>query len=137
MAAQHWLVKTEPNTYSFADLQRDGRTVWDGVRNPAAAQRLKGMSEGDEVFVYHSGDDKAVVGLAKVARTAFPDPGDSSGRWVAVELAAGRALKRPVTLAEMKSDPSLSQLEVLRQGRLSVAQVGDEEWRTILRLSES
>jgi predicted RNA-binding protein with PUA-like domain len=136
MAAQHWLVKSEPNTYSYADLERDGRTVWDGVRNFAAATHLKAMAEGDEVLVYHSGDDKAVVGLAKVARTAFKDASDETGRFVAVELAAVRPLKTPVTLAQLKAEPSLAKMEMIRQGRLSVSPVRDEEWRTILRLAE-
>lgn len=136
MAKSHWLVKTEPNTYSYADLERDGRTTWDGVRNNAAAHHLKDMREGDEVLVYHSGDDKAVVGVAKVVREAFPDASDASGRFVAVELAAVRPVKRPVTLAEMKAEAALSSLVILRQGRLSVAPVSDDDWRTILKMAE-
>jgi predicted RNA-binding protein with PUA-like domain len=135
MTTSHWLVKSEPNTYSYADLERDGRTVWDGVRNPTAARHLREMKEGDEVFVYHSGDDKAVVGLAQVVREAVPDPGDAARRFVAVELAAVRPVKRPVTLAEMKAEPSLSDLVIIRQGRLSVAPVSDEDWRTILKMA--
>lgn len=136
MANSHWLVKTEPNTYSYADLERDGRTVWDGVRNPTAARHLREMREGDEVLVYHSGDDKAVVGVAKVAREAFPDPGDASGRFVAVELSADRPVKRPVKLSEMKAEAALSELVILRQGRLSVAPVSADHWRTILKMAE-
>ncbi|MET0295734.1 MAG: EVE domain-containing protein [Phenylobacterium sp.] len=132
----HWLVKSEPSTYSYADLERDGRTVWDGVRNNAAALHLKAMAEGDEVLVYHSGDDKAVVGVAKVVRTAYPDASDESGRFVAVELSPVRTLPRPVKLAQLKAEPELARMEMLRQSRLSVAPVRDEEWRTILRLSE-
>jgi predicted RNA-binding protein with PUA-like domain len=131
----HWLVKSEPGTYAFADLQRDGKTVWDGVRNPTAAQNLKAMKVGEEVFFYHSGEGKEVVGTAKVAKESFPDASDASGRWVAVELAAGRALPRPVTLAEMKANPKLSGLIMLRQGRLSVSPVGDAEWAEILRMA--
>lgn len=132
----HWLVKSEPAKYGFADLQKDGKTVWDGVRNNAAALHLKAMAQGDQVLVYHSGDDKAVVGVAKVVRTAYPDASDENGRFVAVELSPVRALPRPVKLAQLKAEPELARMEMLRQSRLSVAPVRDEEWRTILRLSE-
>lgn len=135
MSSSHWLVKSEPETYSYADLEREGRTVWDGVRNNAAALHLKAMREGDEVLVYHSGDAKAVVGVAKVVREAFPDPGDQAGRFVAVELAPVRPLKQPVTLAQLKADPALANLAILRQSRLSVAPVGPDEWRTILQMA--
>lgn len=132
----HWLVKSEPNSYSFADLQRDGHTVWDGVRNNAAALHLKGMRVGDELFVYHSQDGLAVVGVARVVREAFPDPGDAAGRFVAVEIEPVRALTRPITLAEMKAEPALAGMAMLRQSRLSVSPVTDAEWTTILRLSD-
>jgi len=135
MAASHWLVKSEPNTYSYADLERDGRTVWDGVRNNAAALHLKSMQEGDEVLFYHSQEGLAVVGVAKVIRTAFPDASDPSGRFVAVEIAPVRPLKRPVTLAEMKAEPALSGMVMLRQGRLSVSPVSDAEWAAILKMA--
>lgn len=135
MSRSHWLVKSEPNTYSFADLERDGRTVWDGVRNNAAALHLKAMREGDEVLFYHSQEGLAVVGVAKVVRPAFPDPSDPSGRFVAVELAPVRPLKRPVALAEMKAQPALSGMAMLRQGRLSVSPVADAEWDAILKLA--
>ena len=131
----HWLVKSEPNTYSFADLERDGRTVWDGVRNNAAALHLKAMKEGDEVLFYHSQEGLAVVGVAKVVRTAFLDPSDPAGRFVAVELAPVRALKRAVTLAEMKAEPALADMAMLRQGRLSVSPVTDGEWKAILKMA--
>lgn len=131
----HWLVKSEPNTYGYADLEQDGRTVWDGVRNNAAALHLKAMAVGDEVFFYHSQEGLAVVGIAKVARTAFPDPSDPAGRFVAVELQPVRALKRPVTLAEMKAEPALSDMTMLRQSRLSVSPVTDGQWGAILRMA--
>src|SRR3954469_4313800 len=99
----HWLVKSEPDTYSFADLQRDGGTVWDGVRNNAAALHLKAMKVGDHALFYHSGEGKAVVGVARVAREAFPDASDPAGRFVAVELEPVRAVAAPVTLAQMKA----------------------------------
>ena len=133
--AAHWLVKTEPGTYSFADLQREGRAVWDGVRNNAAAVHLKAMQPGDEVLVYHSGDEKAVVGVARVAQAAFPDPSDESGRFVAVALTADRPTPRPVTLAELKAEPALTNMVMLRQGRLSVSPVSDEEWAAIIELA--
>lgn len=136
MGGSYWLVKSEPNSYSYADLERDGRTVWDGVRNNAAALHLKTMKSGDEVLFYHSQEGLAVVGVAKVVREAFPDPGDASGRFVAVEIAPTRALKRPVTLAEMKAEPALSGMAMLRQGRLSVSPVTAEEWTAILRMAD-
>jgi predicted RNA-binding protein with PUA-like domain len=130
-----WLVKSEPDTYSFEDLQRDGRTVWDGVRNHAAAQNLKAMQVGDEVLFYHSQIGLAVVGIAKVARTAFPDASDPTGRFVAVELAPVRPLAAPVTLAAMKAEPALAGMAMVRQGRLSVSPVSDAEWDTILKMA--
>jgi predicted RNA-binding protein with PUA-like domain len=137
MAASHWLVKSEPNAYAFADLERDGRTVWDGVRNNAAALHLKAMKEGDEVLFYHSQEGLAVVGVAKVVRTAFPDASDPTGRFVAVELAPVRPLKKPVTLVQMKAEPALSQMAMLRQGRLSVSPVTSDEWKTILKMADA
>jgi len=131
----HWLVKSEPDAYSFADLERDGRTVWDGVRNNAAALHLKAMKTGDEVLFYHSGQGKAVVGVARVVREAFPDASDPAGRFVAVELAAERTLKRAVSLAELKAEPALAGMVMLRQGRLSVSPVADAEWAVIERLA--
>jgi len=133
--ASHWLVKSEPGTYSFEDLQRDGCTVWDGVRNHAAALHLKAMRVGDEVLFYHSQDGKAVVGVAKVAREAFPDASDPTGRFVAVELTPVRAVKRPVTLAEMKANPALAEMVMLRQGRLSVSPVTPAEWDAIMKIA--
>lgn len=131
----HWLVKSEPNTYSFEDLQRDGRTVWDGVRNNAAALHLKAMKTGDEVLFYHSQEGLAVVGVARVSREAFPDASDPSGRFVAVELEPVRPLKAPVSLAQMKAEPALSEMAMVRQSRLSVSPVTDAQWAAILRMA--
>ena len=131
----HWLVKSEPAKYAYADLERDGKTVWDGVRNNAAALHLKAMKAGDEVLYYHSQEGLDVVGIAKVVKEAFPDASDPSGRFVAVELAPVRPLKRPVTLAEMKAEPKLEGMAMLRQSRLSVSPVSDAEWTTILRMA--
>jgi predicted RNA-binding protein with PUA-like domain len=128
----YWLVKSEPTTYSFEQLQTDGKTVWDGVRNNAAALHLKAMKVGDEALFYHSQEGKAVVGVARVVKEAFPDASDPTGRFVAVELAPVRALAKPVTLAEMKAMPELAAMEMLRQGRLSVSPVRPAEWAAIL-----
>jgi predicted RNA-binding protein with PUA-like domain len=131
----YWLVKSEPNKYAFADLQRDGKTVWDGVRNNAAALHLKAMKLGDEVLYYHSQEGLEVVGLAKVVKESFLDPSDPAGRFVAVEMAPVRALKQPVSLQAMKANPALSGLEMIRQGRLSVSPVRPEEWTAILKMA--
>lgn len=130
-----WLVKSEPNTYSFEDLQRDGRTVWDGVRNNAAALHLKAMKVGDEVLFYHSQEGLAVVGIAKVAKEAFPDASDPSGRFVAVELTPVRPLKTLVTLQQMKAEPALADMAMIRQSRLSVSPVTAAEWDAILKMA--
>ena len=127
----HWLVKSEPVKYAFSDLVRDGKTVWDGVRNNTAALNLKAMSVGDEVFYYHSQEGLEIVGIAKVVKAAFPDPSDASGRFVAVELAPVRALPRSVTLAEIKATPSLGDMKLVRQSRLSVSPVTPDEWAAI------
>src|SRR5574338_1182933 len=126
----YWLMKSEPESYSWADLVRDGGTEWDGVRNNAARLNLKAMKKGDEAFFYHSMSDKAVVGIMRITREARADPKDSD--WVSVRVEPVRALARPVTLAEIKAEPSLSKMELIRQSRLSVAPVRDEEWRKIL-----
>jgi len=137
MAKSHWLVKSEPNAYSFDDLVRDGKTVWDGVRNNAAALHLKAMHADDEVFFYHSQEGKEIVGIARVVKTAFPDKGDPSGRFVAVELAPVGPLKQAVTLADMKAEPALSEMQMLRQSRLSVSPVTPGEWTTILKMAKA
>jgi predicted RNA-binding protein with PUA-like domain len=131
----YFLVKSEPAKYAYADLERDGKTVWDGVRNNAAALHLKAMKVGDQALYYHSQEGLAVVGIAKVVKEAFPDATDPTGRFVAVELAPVRALKRPVTLQEMKANPALAKLEMIRQGRLSVSPVRPEEWAEILKMA--
>jgi predicted RNA-binding protein with PUA-like domain len=131
----HWLVKSEPAKYSFADLERDGRTVWDGVRNNTAALHLKAMKTGDEVLYYHSVEGLAVVGVAKVVREAFLDPGDPAGRFVAVEITPVRTLPKPVTLAQLKAEPKLADMAMLRLFRLSVSPVTDAEWAVILTMA--
>ena len=137
MATAHWLVKSEPNSYSFDDLVRDGRTVWDGVRNNAAALHLRAMKEGDELLFYHSQEGKEIVGIARVVRTAFPDASDPSGRFVAVELVPVRPLKRAVTLGDMKANIALSNMAMLRQSRLSVSPVTADEWAALMAMAEA
>ncbi len=135
LVASHWLVKSEPATFSYDDLVRDGRTVWDGVRNHAAAGHLKAMKVGDQVLFYHSQEGKDVVAVAQVAREAFPDASDPTGKFVAVELTPVRKLPRSVTLAQMKANPALADMAMLRQGRLSVSPVSDADWATILKMA--
>ena len=130
----HWLMKSEPESYSWADLIRDGATEWDGVRNNAARLHLRAMKKGDEAFFYHSMSDKAVVGIMRITREAQPDPKDAN--WVSVRVEPVRALPRSVTLAEIKAEPRLAKMELIRQSRLSVAPVRDEEWQLVLELAK-
>jgi predicted RNA-binding protein with PUA-like domain len=129
----HWLMKSEPGSYSWDDLVRDGGTEWDGVRNPAARLHLRAMRAGDEALFYHSGAEKAAVGIMRIVREAAPDPKDAD--WVSVAVAPVGPLATPVALATIKSDPRLTGLEMLRQSRLSVSPVRDEEWQAILALA--
>jgi len=130
-----WLVRSEPGTYSFDDLRRDGKTAWDGVRNNTAALHLKAMKVGDEVFFYHSGEGKEVVGIAKVAKEAYLDPTDPAGRFVAVELAYVRPIKHPVTLVQMKAEPALAEMAMIKLSRISVSPVRDAEWAKVLEMA--
>lgn len=134
--AGRWLVKTEPSTYSFADLVRDGGTVWDGVRNPEARNHLASMAKGDRVLVYHSGGDKAVVGLAKVTRAAFPDPKADDPKWLAVEIAPVKPLARGVTLAEVKAEKRLAKIALVTRGRLSVMPLDAQAFDAIVAMSK-
>jgi predicted RNA-binding protein with PUA-like domain len=129
----YWLMKSEPESYSWDDLNRDGATEWDGVRNNAARLHLKAMKPGDEALFYHSMSDKAVVGIMRIARGAEPDP--KAPEWVRVRVEPVKPLARPVTLAEIKAEPNLSKMELIRQSRLSVAPVRDEEWAKILAMA--
>lgn len=129
----YWLMKSEPESYSWSDLVRDGGTEWDGVRNNAARLHLKAMKKGDEAFFYHSMSDKAVIGIMRIAREAQPDPKDND--WVSVRVEPVKALDRPVTLAEIKAEPRLSKMELIRQSRLSVAPVREDEWKILLELA--
>ncbi len=130
-----WLMKSEPSSYSWADLVRDGSTEWDGVRNNAARLHLRAMKHGDEAFFYHSMDERSVIGIMRVTREAAPDPKDPD--WVSVKVEPLRALERPVTLKEIKAEPKLAKMELIRQSRLSVAPVREDEWETVLLMSRS
>jgi len=128
----HWLMKSESGVYSWDDLVRDKSTEWDGVRNPTARIHLKAMKTGDEVFFYHSGDERQVVGIMRVTREARPDPKDAN--WVSVAVEPVRPVA-PVTLKQIKAEPSLAKMELVRLSRLSVSPVRDEEWRKILDMA--
>ena len=128
----YWLMKSEPSSYSWEDLVRDGGTEWDGVRNNAARLHLKAMKAGDEALFYASMTDKAVVGIMRITREAQPDPKDAD--WVSVRVEPVRAIG-PVTLKAIKAEPRLEKMELIRQSRLSVAPVRDEEWRMILEMA--
>jgi predicted RNA-binding protein with PUA-like domain len=127
----NWLVKEEPENYSFTQFVSDRTTVWAGVKNPVAQRNLREMKKGDRVFFYHTGKEKAIVGTATVSKTSYLDPKDRSASLVVVELAAGKALKRPVTLAEIKADKRFATMPLVRIPRLSVQPVTDEEWDLI------
>lgn len=126
-----WLVKEEPSNYNFAQFLADGSTVWSGVKNPLAQRNLRGMKKGDRVFYYHTGNEKAIVGTAKVTTVAYPDPKDTSGKLVVVELAADKKLQRPVTLAEIKASGRFADFPLVRLPRLSVMPVTDDQWDAI------
>jgi len=133
--AQRWLFKTEPSTYSWAELARDRRTVWDGVKNALALKHLAAVATGDEVLVYHTGDEKAAVGIAKVVRGAYPDPKQKDARLVVVDLQPVKALARPVALGEMRANPKLAGFDLLRLPRLSVMPVSAEQWAAIMEMA--
>ena len=130
-----WLVKQEPSTYSWSNFVAEGQTAWTGVRNYTARNNLRKMQPGDEVLFYHSGENKAVVGIAKVKRAAYSDPTAKEGDWSAVDLAPVRALKRPVSLHEIKSNSRLKQIPLIRQSRLSVMPLNSAEFREILAMA--
>ena len=132
---QRWLFKTEPSAYSFAGLEADRRTTWDGVKNALALRHLAAVAAGDEVLVYHTGDEKAAVGIARVTRGAYPDPKQKDPKLVVVDLEAERALPRPVTLAEMRANKQLAGFDLLRLPRLSVMPVSAAQWTEILRMA--
>lgn len=132
----NWLVKEEPSNYAFATLVQDGKTVWAGVKNPLAQKHLRSMAKGDRVFYYHTGNEKAVVGIAKAITDPYPDPSDKTGKLVVVDLAPVKALARPVTLAAIKADPFFADFALTRMPRLSVMPVTDAQWERIRALGD-
>jgi predicted RNA-binding protein with PUA-like domain len=135
MAAMNWLFKEEPTHYSFDDFTKDKKTVWSGVRNPVAQRHLHSVKKGDRVFFYHTGDEKAVVGIAKALGDAYADPDDKSGKAAVVDIAPVRKLTRPVTLKEIKADPAFNDFPLVRISRLSVMPVTDAEWTRIEKMA--
>ena len=131
----YWLLKSEPHKYAWNDLVRDGRTIWDGVRNHTAAINLRAMKLGDRAFFYHSNEGKEIVGIVEIVREHYLDPKDAAQRFPAVDVAPVEPLANPVTLATIKADPVLAEMELIRQSRLSVAPVRDAEWARILELA--
>lgn len=131
----HWILKTEKSCYSFSDLEKDKKTNWDGVRNYQARNNLKSMKKGELALIYHSVNDKQVVGIAKITKEYFPDLTATEGEWVAVELCFDHWLKNPVSLAEIKENPKLQNLSLVRQGRLSVCPTSKAEWDEIIKMS--
>ena len=130
-----WLFKSDPDTYSFADLERDGRTVWDGVSNDLALKHLRSVRRGDQALIYHTGDEKAVVGLAEVVSGAYADPKQKDPRLVVVDLEARERLARPVSLDEIKKQSALKDFDLVRLPRLSVMPVSETQWDAIMKLA--
>ena len=130
----YWLVKQDPANYPFEQFQKEKKTDWTGVRNYQARNFLRDMKKGDEVLFYHSGDEKAVVGFASVSKPAFPDPTADEDGWIAVELKAGKRLSKPVSLAQVKADPKLANILLVRNGRISVMSLTKAEYDQIVKL---
>ncbi len=133
----YWLIKSEPFVYSWDQFEKDNHAVWDGVRNYAARIHLRAMKKGDEVFFYHSNEGLAIVGIAKIVKEAYQDPSTNDTNWVAVDVKPVKKLKKPVTLAQIKSDKLLANMALIKISRLSVSPVTKSEWETILQLSGS
>ena len=130
-----WLFKEEPSNYSYDDLARDGQTSWTGVKNPLAQKHLRSVKKGDRIFFYHTGDEKSVVGIAKAAGAAYPDPKDKSGKLYAVDVEPVKKLKTPVRLASIKADKFFESFALVRMSRLSVMPVDDDQWERIVKMS--
>lgn len=135
MPARHWLIKSEPAAYSWDDLVREGETLWDGIRNHRAANNLRAMKKGDRAFFYHSVTGKEIVGIAEISESGLADPKDET--WAAVRIKPVRPLERPVTLAEVKADPLLAEIELVRLSRLSVAEIRPAEWERICSVAKA
>ncbi|MGI8782232.1 MAG: EVE domain-containing protein [Acidobacteriota bacterium] len=132
----YWILKTEPTVYSYADLERDGRTVWDGVTNNKALKNIRSMRRGDLAMVYHTGEEKQVVGIAEIDSDPYDDPKRKGANLVVVELQPRQKVQRPVTLAAVKADPSLKQFELVRLPRLSVVPVDAPTWKKLLAMAK-
>jgi len=130
----YWILKTEPTAYSYDRLEQEKTAVWDGVANPVALKNLRAMEKGDELLIYHTGGEKAVIGTATVTKTAYPDPRSKDPAMVVVDLKVGRRLPRPVTLAEIKADPAFAGFDLVRLPRVSVMPVAEPHWRRLLKL---
>ena len=133
----YWILKTDTDTYSFDDLAREHRAVWDGVSNALALKHIRGMAKGDRVLIYHSGYEKALVGLAEVASAPYQDPKQSDPKVVVVDIEAGKRLPRPVTLATVKADSAFAELGLVRMSRLSVIPVSEAHWKRLLALADA
>lgn len=131
----NWLFKEEPTHYAYDDLVREGKAQWSGVRNPLAQKHLRGVKKGDRIFYYHTGKEKAVVGIAKAASDAYPDPKDKTGRAAVVDVVPVKKLPRPVSLAEIKAKPIFKSFPLVRISRLSVMPVSDREWSEIEKMA--
>jgi len=134
-AARYWLMKSEPDAYSWDDLVAEGEGTWDGVRNHRAANNLRTMKKGELAFFYHSNIGLEIVGIVKISKPGLTDPSDPEGKWAAVKVKPVKKLKRPVTLKEIKADPALADMEIIRLSRLSVAEVRPEEWEHVLAMA--
>ena len=133
--AGYWILKTDADTYPFEQLERERRAVWDGVTNALALKHIRSMAKGDHALIYHSGDDKALVGLARIVSDPYPDPKSDDPMLVVVDIEAGRRVPRPVTLAEVKADPAFADLGLVRMSRLSVIPVPPDQWKRLLSLA--
>lgn len=133
--ARHWVLKTEPSTYGFPDLVRERRTRWEGVSNPVALKHIRSMLEGDDALIYHTGNEKSLIGLARIASAPYPDPAQKDERLVVVDVEAGKPLPRPVSLAAIKADPVFKDLGLVRQSRLSVVPVEPAQWKRLLAMA--
>jgi predicted RNA-binding protein with PUA-like domain len=133
----YWLLKTEPNDYSYADLERDGRAVWDGVKNPVALKHIRAVQPGDKAFVYHTGSEKAIIGIATVETAAYPDPEADDERLAVFDVSPEKSLPRPVTLAEIKACGEFADWALVRVPRLSVMPVSRRDWSNVLSMSRA
>ena len=134
--ATRWLFKTEPSVYSYQQLVKDKKTMWDGVKNNLALKNLKDIKKGDEIIIYHTGDEKAAVGIARALGGAYPDPSQKNPRLLVVDIEAVKSLPRPVTLAEVKANKKLANFDLVRLSRLSIMKVSDDQWNTLEAMSK-